>query len=115
MDWKDTLGSLLTSGALPEDTAEQKEPETVNDIKPGKKPVLNVAYERKGRGGKSATIIEGFGETSEEELLALASRLKSQLGIGGSARGGEILLQGDQRSPKLKKLLLDQGYKSKGL
>lgn len=59
--------------------------------------------ERKGRGGKTATIIEGF-PGSDSELKALATRLKQQLGVGGSARGGEILIQGDCRQ-RLRELL----------
>lgn len=59
--------------------------------------------ERKGRGGKTATIIEGFTGT-DDELKALATRLKQQLGVGGSARGGEILIQGDCRQ-RLREIL----------
>ncbi len=59
--------------------------------------------ERKGRGGKTATIIEGFPGT-DDELKALATRLKQQLGVGGSARDGEILIQGDCRT-RLRELL----------
>ncbi len=117
MDWKDTLGSLLASGSLPEDgreeTATSPEPAPAKDIAP--KPILNVVFERKGRGGKSATIIEGFGDMEESEIAALAARLKGKLGIGGSARGGEILLQGDQRTSRLKDLLATEGFKTKGL
>lgn len=117
MDWKDTLGSLLASGSLPEgeseETSTSPEPEAATTA--AKKPVLNVVFERKGRGGKSATIIEGFGDMEDSEIAGLAARLKGKLGIGGSARGGEILLQGDQRTPRLKELLAAEGYKAKGL
>lgn len=58
---------------------------------------LTVAIERKGRAGKTATIISGF-TLSADEVSRIASRLKTQLGTGGSARGSEILIQGDRRN-----------------
>lgn len=114
MDWKDQLAALQDSGILPEGP-ETDEETSLPTPKREKKPVLNVMFERKGRGGKSATIIEGFAEIPDAEVSALAAKLKSKLGIGGSTRGGEILLQGDQRSPRLKQLLAEEGYKSKGI
>lgn len=58
---------------------------------------LRMFYEKKGRAGKPATIIEGFDPDDDSEALEVARRLKQRLGCGGSARGGEILLQGDRR------------------
>lgn len=96
MDWKDTLKNLQTSGTLPEG------PETLSETPAEEKPQthkgkLHIAIEKKGRGGKTATIIYGF-NGSDEELQELASTLRHRLGTGGSARGGEILLQGDSGS-----------------
>ena len=59
--------------------------------------------ERKGRAGKQATIITGF-TCDDEALKQVASKLKSSLGVGGSARGGEILIQGDFRARVLEQL-----------
>lgn len=117
MDWKDTLGALLSSGNLPEGEAAAPDTATIKEANKEslKKGVLNVVFERKGRGGKSATIIEGFDNMPDSEIAALATRLKSKLGIGGSARGGEILLQGDQRKGRLKELLIAEGFKTKGI
>lgn len=64
---------------------------------------LSVTIERKGRAGKVATIISGF-TLQPDEVADIASRLKQRLGVGGSARGGEILIQGD-RSREVKELL----------
>ena len=64
-------------------------------------------------GGKPATIIEGFDTGDDSEALATARTLKQRLGCGGSARGGEILLQGDRRQ-QAAALLRDMGYKLKG-
>ena len=65
----------------------------------------------KGRKGKTATIVEGF-TCPEDELLEVAARLKTRFGTGGSARGGEILIQGDVAA-KVKALLTEMGYKVK--
>lgn len=70
-----------------------------------------VYYERKGRGGKEATIIEF---DTDRDLADIARRLKTGLGTGGSVRGNEILLQGDRRQA-LKLLLPKLGIRAKGL
>ena len=49
-----------------------------------------------GRKGKGVTTITGV-PVSDDELKALAGRLKKRCGVGGSAKGGVIELQGDQR------------------
>lgn len=72
---------------------------------------LDIIYERKGRAGKSATIISGF-TMADDDVEALASDLKRTLGTGGSARGGEILIQGDRRDDVLR-LLTEKGYKAR--
>lgn len=72
---------------------------------------LDIVFEKKGRGGKQATIICGF-SGSDEELLSLAATLKRRLATGGSARGGEILLQGDRRR-EVAALLTELGYRNR--
>lgn len=115
MDWKDALGDLLASGSVPVATDPWPAYDTAGAGTALTKTTLRVAYERKGRGGKAATIIYGFdGREEPARIEALASSLKRALGIGGSARGSEILLQGDQRTPKLKALLEAKGYRVKG-
>lgn len=71
---------------------------------------LRLFYEKKGRAGKPATIIEGFDPDDDTEALSVARMLKQRIGCGGSARGGEILLQGDRRE-QATKLLRESGYK----
>lgn len=61
---------------------------------------LDIVLERKGRAGKTATIITGF-TVSDDAVADIASQLKRSLGTGGSARGGEILIQGDRRKEVL--------------
>jgi translation initiation factor 1 len=70
---------------------------------------VRIHYERKGRGGKEAMIIRGLDEDSIE-LQSICSKLKSKLGIGGSAKDGEIILQGNKRD-KTRELLIAFGYK----
>lgn len=74
---------------------------------------LRLFYEKKGRAGKPATIIEGFDPDDDTEALDTARTLKQRIGCGGSARGGEILLQGDRRQ-QAATLLREMGYTVKG-
>ncbi len=72
---------------------------------------MDVVLEKKGRAGKQATIICGF-QGSDEALLELASTLKRKLATGGSARGGEILIQGDRRK-EVVEILKSLGFKAR--
>lgn len=94
---------------LPAGEEMPQQPETMAAAK--SQPRLDIVLERKGRAGKSATIITGF-TIGDDEIAALASKLKSRLGTGGSARGGEILIQGDRRQDVLQ-FLKSQGYKAR--
>lgn len=107
MDWKDMLGQMRDS--LPEGEPEPIPAAEKTPVREKRKEKLSMSMEKKGRGGKTATIIFGF-EGSDEEVAAVATRLKQRLGIGGSSRGGEILLQGDVRE-KAKPILKELGYK----
>ena len=72
---------------------------------------MDVVLEKKGRAGKQATIICGF-QGSDDDLLDLPSTLKRKLATGGSARGGEILIQGDRRK-EVVDILKSLGYKAR--
>jgi translation initiation factor 1 len=71
---------------------------------------LRIRLETKQRAGKKASIINGF-QGSENELEALAKLLKTKLGVGGTVKDGEIIIQGDYVG-KLKDLLVQLGYKN---
>lgn len=109
IDWKDALGALRDSGAIPVDNT----PDPIEDNDSGngiQKTPLKVIIDRKGRKGKTATIIEGF-TGSDEQLEDLAKTLKQKLGTGGSARGGEILIQGERKNDVIT-ILRSLGYKA---
>lgn len=94
-DWRDSLGALLAD--MPQGTPEA---EAATDLPTdGTSESIGspkIAYERKGRAGKAATIIYGFG-CSDERVEEIGREMRRDLSVGGSARGGEILLQGDCR------------------
>ncbi len=108
--WKERLAALAKSSEAQAVNTETSGFESAPTPAPVKKGQLCVRFEK--RNGKPTTIISEF-KGSQQELTELASQLKSTLGIGGSAKDDEILLQGDLRDkilPYLQKL----GYSLKG-
>ena len=101
-DWKDKLSSLY--GAVPKADGAGEAP---TPAAPAGKHTLRVELDK--RNGKPATLVTEFAG-SDEELKALAKTLKVKCGAGGSARGGEILVQGDVRA-KVAELLEGMGYR----
>lgn len=78
---------------------------------PNEEQLLYVSIDRKKRKGKEVTLIEGFVGT-EEDLKDLAKQLKSACGVGGTAKDGEILIQGNFRD-KIIEMLKNLKYKTK--
>jgi len=73
--------------------------------------VLSICFEKKGRAGKGVTIIKGF-QGSGAILEKLEKDIKKTLGIGGSNKRGEIILQG-RIQEKIIELLNNKGYRTK--
>lgn len=57
-----------------------------------------VRQERKGRGGKTVTVIDGVAITRVDDLAGLAQTMRKAMGTGARVEGGAIVLQGDQRT-----------------
>lgn len=106
MDWKEALSALKTNDLPSEPQEETTEKPASKQLKRTDK--LNIFIEKKGRRGKTATIITGF-SCDDGELESIARTLKQKIGTGGSARGGEILLQGEWREKSIA-LLKEIGY-----
>jgi translation initiation factor 1 len=88
---------------------EDEEQENIETL-PSAQQKLKIKLETKHRGGKTVTLVEGFVGT-EEALEVLGKSLKNFCGTGGSAKDGEIIIQGDQRE-KVLQWLQKNGYKN---
>ena len=82
----------------------------VPDLPPGQQN-LKVQASRKGRKGKTVTVISGF-QHSSDSLGNLAKQLKAQCGTGGTVKDDTIEIQGDH-AQKLVDLLASKGYQVK--
>lgn len=107
MDWKDRLNVVYsTNNNFEYQTDKQDDKDT---LEPSKQ-VLRVMLDKKQRRGKQVTLITGFTGT-EDDLKSLGKALKTRCGVGGSAKEGEIIIQGDFRE-KVRAILLELGYKN---
>lgn len=107
-DWKKRLGVVYSTNPDFNFVEESQEEEATPD--PSKQN-LRVGIDRKGRGGKQVTLVTGF-KGREEDLQELGRTLKVRCGVGGSAKDGEIVIQGDFRD-RVVALLVQMGYKAK--
>lgn len=111
-DWKDRLNIVYSTN--PDFEYQEVEPEVAETL-PASQQRLRVEIDKKNRGGKIVTLVTGF-VGNDDDLKELGRFLKSKCGVGGSAKEGEILIQGDFKA-KIVELLKSAGYtqtKSKG-
>lgn len=107
-DWKARLGVVFSTN--PDFNYTTEEEESIETLPPAKQN-LRVWLDRNHRGGKTVTLVKGF-VGSEEDLKELAKELKNRCGVGGTAKDGEIIIQGAHRE-KVLEILLSKGYRAK--
>lgn len=104
-DWKRRLNIVYsTNPDFVYDTGGVDEPETVAPAQQR----LTVLLDNRNRGGKTVTLVTGFVGT-EVDLKELCRLLKNKCGVGGSAKDGEIIIQGKLKE-KVAALLVQAGY-----
>ena len=104
-DWKDRLNVVYSTN--PDFGYEMDNDEEQVTLDKDKQN-LRVSIDKKNRGGKVVTLVTGFIGT-EDELKELGKLLKTKCGVGGSAKDGEIIVQGDFKQ-KVLELLKKEGY-----
>ena len=104
-DWKDRLNVVYSTN--PDFQYESNEEEE-QEMLPKNQQKLRVSMEKKGRGGKTVTLIRGFIGT-EDDLKDLGKLLKTKCGVGGSVKDEEIIIQGDFKQ-RVINLLKAEGY-----
>lgn len=107
-DWKQRLGVVYSTD--PNFNYANEEDSEEETLEPSRQR-LTVTIDRRNRGGKQVTLVSGFVGT-QEDLADLGKTLKVKCGVGGSAKNGEITIQGDFRD-KVTALLKDLGYNAK--
>lgn len=85
------------------------EEEEEQELLPKNQQKLRVKIDRKNRGGKAVTLVTGF-VGPEDDLKALGKVLKGKLGVGGSAKDGEIIIQGEFKE-RVVEILQKEGYR----
>lgn len=107
-DWKKRLGVVYSTN--PDFAYQEASAPEAETLPPGKQRLI-VGIDRRNRGGKQVTLVTGF-VGRDEDLKELGRALKVRCGVGGSAKDGEITIQGDLRD-KVVALLKELGYNAK--
>lgn len=72
---------------------------------------VKIRIDRKGRKGKSMTVVEGL-QVNPKHLADIAKTLKQKIGTGGTAKEGRIEIQGENRQ-QVAAILNEMGVKTK--
>ena len=102
---KQTMNHLFSQISVPPESSDEQ------PLSPTTKKFddqVRIWLDRKRKGGKEATVIKGI-QTTDTRLKEIAKKLKAACGVGGTAKNGEILLQGNHRDKALS-LLIAMGY-----
>ena len=104
-DWKDRLNVVYSTNP---DFSYESPDEEEADTLPKERQNLRIQLDKRNRNGKKVSLITGF-IGKNEDLQDLGKLLKTKCGVGGSAKDGEIIIQGDFRS-KIQEILQKEGY-----
>lgn len=107
-DWKKRLGVVYSTN--PDFKYQETSVQEQATLPPARQRLI-VRIDRRQRAGKQVTLVEGFVGT-QDDLASLAKTLKTKCGVGGTAKDGEITIQGDLRD-KVTDLLNGMGYNAK--
>ena len=105
-DWKNRLGVMYSTN--PDFQYEHEDSEEVVETLPPEKQRLRITLDRKQRRGKEVTLVSGY-VGSADDLTELSRLLKQRCGVGGAAKDGEIIIQGNQVE-KVKEILRSLHY-----
>ena len=106
----ESLGALFSIEPSESESIEEKESDF--DEVNASSIDLRVSLDKKQRKGKAVTLITGFGDLNQDDIDDLGKMLKSKCGVGGSAKNGEIIIQGDH-VVKVIDLLKKEGFRVK--
>lgn len=108
-DWKSRLGTVYSTN--PDFKYETESAQNQATALSPSKQRLRVALDRRNRGGKQVTIVADF-VGSDDDLKELGKLLRTKCGVGGSAKDGEIIIQGDVRD-QVVRIFTELGYKAR--
>lgn len=104
-DWKKRLDIVYSTNP---DYHYNEEGNEEMDTQPKEKQLLLISLDKRNRKGKAVTLVTGF-TGNDDDLQELGRMLKTKCGVGGSAKEGEIIIQGDHRE-KVLGILQKEGY-----
>ncbi|MDR0332628.1 MAG: translation initiation factor [Dysgonamonadaceae bacterium] len=104
-DWKKRLDIVYSTNP---DYHYSEETVLEEETRPKEKQLLRISLDKRNRKGKAVTLITGF-IGKDNDLQELGKLLKTKCGVGGSAKEGEIIVQGDHKQ-KVLEILQKEGY-----